>query len=360
MLWFIFTTPVCNLNCRYCGGTIPEEVMPHEIRYSFDELKRFIEKDPEADIAFYGGEPLLKMDFIEKVMNSIRARNFFLQTNGIFLNHLKPELLSRFHTILISLDGPEDITDYYRGKGVYRAAVRNAELIRKRGFEGDIIARMAVSQESDIYRDVMHLLSLWPFDHVHWQLNVVWDPEDSWKDFKAWLRDSYYPGLKRLADFWIESIEKYGKIPGIVPFQGIMKRLFGLEKPGLPCGAGRDAFAIATDGEILACPIGGEFEWNHLGNIARSEPEDVRNSVFPDEPCPSCPYYGVCGGRCLFANKERLWGEEGFNLICETVKYTIDLMKEIKPRVEGALSDGIISEDDLRYPEVNNTTEIIP
>ena len=334
--------------------------MPHEIRYSFDELKRFIEKDPEADIAFYGGEPLLKMDFIEKVMNSIRARNFFLQTNGIFLNHLKPELLSRFHTILISLDGPEDITDYYRGKGVYRAAVRNAELIRKRGFEGDIIARMAVSQESDIYRDVMHLLSLWPFDHVHWQLNVVWDPEDSWKDFKAWLRDSYYPGLKRLADFWIESIEKYGKIPGIVPFQGIMKRLFGLEKPGLPCGAGRDAFAIATDGEILACPIGGEFEWNHLGNIARSEPEDVRNSVFPDEPCPSCPYYGVCGGRCLFANKERLWGEEGFNLICETVKYTIDLMKEIKPRVEGALSDGIISEDDLRYPEVNNTTEIIP
>lgn len=359
MLYFIFTTPVCNLNCRYCGGTIPEEVMPHEITYDFEDLKRFIEKDRMADIAFYGGEPLLRMDFMERVMNEIKARHYFLQTNGIFLNMIKPEMLKRFHTILISIDGPEEITDYYRGGGVYRAAVKNAKLIRKRGFEGDLIARMTVSQESGIYRDVMHLLSL-QFDHVHWQLNVVWDPEGSWKDFRGWLRDSYYPGLKKLSNYWIESIEKTGKIPGIVPFQGVMKRLMGLEKPGLPCGAGRDAFAIDTMGRILACPIAGEFEWNILGNIRDNKPEDVRNSIFPDEPCQSCPYYSVCGGRCLFANKERLWGEDGFNLICETVKYLIDLMVEIKPRVEKAIENGTVREEMLMYPEVNNTTEIIP
>ncbi len=358
MLWFIFTTPVCNLNCRYCGGSIPEEVMPHEISYDFDTLRSFISKDSGADIAFYGGEPLLKMDYMERIMNEIPARNFFLQTNGIFLHLLKPEMLKRMHTILISLDGPEEITDYYRGKGVYRAALKNAELVRKRGFDGDLIARMAVSQESDIYRDVTHLLSLWPFDHVHWQLNVVWDPDDSWKDFRQWLNDSYYPGLERLADFWIESIEERGIVPGIVPFQGIAKRLLGLEKPGLPCGSGRDAFAIATDGEVLACPIGGEFEWNHVGNL-RNGPEHIKK-VFPDEPCPSCPYYDVCGGRCLFANKERLWGDDGFKLICETVRYTIDLMKDRLPRIENAISEGLIDRDAFLYPEVNNTTEIIP
>ncbi len=358
MLWFIFTTPVCNLNCRYCGGTIPDEVMPHEITYTLDELKEFMEGDPDADIAFYGGEPLLKMDFMKKVMDEVPARNFFLQTNGIFLNLLDERTLKMMHTILISLDGGESITDYYRGKGIYKSALKNAELIRKRGFEGDMIARMAVSQESDIYRDVMHLLSLRPFDHVHWQLNVVWDPDDSWKDFHTWLKDSYYPGLEKLADFWIDSMEKRGVVPGIVPFQGIVKRLLGLEKPGLPCGAGRDAFAIATDGEILACPIAGEFEWNHVGNIKKGV-ENVKK-VFQDEPCPSCEYYDVCGGRCLFANKERLWGEDGFNTICETVRYTIDLMKERLPRVIAALEDGRISESALTYPEVNNTTEIIP
>ncbi len=360
MLWFVFTTPVCNLNCRYCGGSIPEEVMPHEIRYSLEDLKAFIESDPEADIAFYGGEPLLRTDFLEAIIENIPARHYFLQTNGVFLHLIKSEILRKMDVILISLDGPEELTDFYRGKGVYRSALKNAELIRSRGFTGDLIARMAVSQESDIYRDVRHLLDIPYFDHVHWQLNVVWNPEGSWKDFRAWLRYSYYPGLQKLAKEWIASIDSTGEIPGIVPFQGIIKRLFGPEKEGVPCGAGMDAFAIATDGEILACPIGGEFEWNRLGNIWKNHPGELRNSLFPHEPCPSCEYYSVCGGRCLFANRERIWVEEGFKLICETTKYLIDLMRKIKPRIDKLVEEDIISMKDLRYPEVNNTTEIIP
>jgi len=59
MLYIIFLTGVCNLHCRYCGGTIPEEVMPHEIQYEIRDLRRFIEKDPDVTVAFYGGEPLL-------------------------------------------------------------------------------------------------------------------------------------------------------------------------------------------------------------------------------------------------------------------------------------------------------------
>ncbi len=219
---------------------------------------------------------------------------------------------------------------------------------------------MAVSQESDIYRDVKHLLSIPYFDHVHWQLNVVWDPEGSWKDFRAWLEDSYYPGLRKLANEWIYEIERSMRIQGIVPFQGVMKRLFGLKRQGLPCGAGESAFTISTDGSVLACPIGGEFSWNRLGNILDNEPQEFRSRLIPSEPCPSCEYYPMCGGRCLFANKERLWGDDGFELICETVRYLIELMKEIKPRIERLVEEGTISERDLLYPRVNNTTEIIP
>ncbi len=136
MLWFVFTTPVCNLNCRYCGGTIPEEVMPHEIRYTVEELRDFLKKDPERDIAFYGGEPLLKTEFIEKVMEEIPARHYFLQTNGILLHLLRPSILKRMDTILISLDGDERLTDLHRGRGVYRSALKNAELIRKKASRG--------------------------------------------------------------------------------------------------------------------------------------------------------------------------------------------------------------------------------
>ena len=356
MLYIIFLTGVCNLTCRYCGGTIPEEVIPHEIRYDIDDLKRFIEKDEDATIAFYGGEPLLRIDTMKEIMDSIPAKRFVVQTNGFFLDKIPREYLDKLDAILVSIDGVREVTNFYRGNGVYEMVVDKVKKIRGY-YSGDLIARMAVSEESDIYRDVMHLLSL-PFDHVHWQLNVVWAPDDSWKDFDGWLRHNYTPGITKLANFWINSI-KNGKIPGIVPFQGVIKRML-FNEGGLPCGAGRDSFSITTDGRILACPIGGEFKWNELGDIWNNEPEDIRNSVDVDEPCKSCDIYPICGGRCLFANKERLWGEEGFNKICSTVRHLVSEMNRVREEIEKLIEDGIYAREDFYYPPFNNTTEIIP
>ncbi len=355
MLYIVFLTGVCNLRCKYCGGTIPEEVMPHEIQYNLDDLKNFVEKDKDATIAFYGGEPLLRIFLMLEIMKKIKARRFVLQTNGFFLNKIPEEYLNRIDSILVSIDGIREVTDYYRGNGVYDIVTDNVKKIRKK-YKGDLIARMTVTERSDIYRDVMHLLSL-PFDHVHWQLNVVWAPDDCWEDFDSWVRN-YNRGITKLADFWIENLKK-GKIPGIVPFQGVIKRMFYPEK-GVPCGAGRDAFAIATDGRILACPIGGEFKWNELGDIWSKKPEEIRNSVDVDEPCKSCDIYPICGGRCLFANKERLWGEEGFNKICNTVRHLVNEMYRAKDVIEKLIERGIYRKEDFYYPPFNNTTEIIP
>ncbi len=356
MLYIVFLTGVCNLNCRYCGGSIPEEVMPHEIKYEIQDLKNFVERDEEAIIAFYGGEPLLRIEKMKEIMDNVKAKRFVVQTNGFFLHKIPEEYLNRIDAILVSIDGIPEVTNYYRGNGVYEIVVDRVRKIRKK-YKGDLIARMAVSEESDIYRDVMHLLSL-PFDHVHWQLNVVWAPDDSWHDFDSWVRNSYNPGITKLAKWWIEEIRN-GRIPGIVPFQGVIKRMFWPEN-GVPCGAGRDAFAIATDGRILACPIGGEFEWNELGNIWNKKPEDVRNSVEIDEPCRSCDLYPICGGRCLFANKERLWGMEGFEKICGTVRHLVNEMEEAKDEIEKLIQEGRYRKEDFYYPPFNNTTEIIP
>lgn len=330
--------------------------MPYEIQYEMEDLRRFIEKDPDAIVAFYGGEPLLRIKLMLRMMDSLPAKRFVVQTNGLFLDNIPLSYLNRLDAILVSIDGREKITDYYRGHGVYRMVVNNVRKIRPY-YKGDLIARMTVSEESDIYEEVKHLLSL-PFDHVHWQLNVVWSPEDSWHDFDSWVHHSYNPGITRLSELWMNNLKR-GKILGIVPFLGIIKRmLFGGE--GLPCGAGRDAFSITTDGRILACPIGGEFEWNELGDIWSSEPKELRNSVDVEEPCKSCDIYHICGGRCLFANKERLWGENGFRKICGTVRHIVNEMRRAKSLVEELINRGIFNREDFFYPSFNNTTEIIP
>jgi len=354
MLYFVFTTGQCNLSCKYCGGSFQPEVVPWEIQYSLEDLISFISKDKDAIIAFYGGEPLLNADFIMKVMDSVPAKKFVIQTNGLLVKRLKREYWLRMDAVLLSIDGPRDVTDYNRGKGVYNAVISAAKYLKEIGYRGDLIARMTITELSDIYRDVMHLLDIGLFNHVHWQLNVVWCPK--W-NFMRWACSSYLPGIRRLVKAWVDGLLQ-GEVLGIVPFLGIAKRyMYGGPIP--PCGAGEEAFAILPNGNIIACPIAVDVKWAYLGHITTHNPFELPGKVSISEDCRSCPYYSICGGRCLYANKERYWGEEGFKEVCFVTKSTIDMVLQGIKKVENAVGKEILLKI-FNYPEYNNTTEIIP
>ncbi len=348
MLYVIFLTGKCNLNCLYCGGSIPETVMPNEITYSLEDLAEFISRDDKPSIAFYGGEPLLRMDLMEEIMEKIEAEHFILQTNGLLLDRLKPELLRKFSTILVSIDGVKEVNDFYRGK-IYERVMKNVRRI-KETFRGELIARMVATERTDIYRDVIHLLETFPY--VHWQLNVVWTPEDFYRDFFGWMR-SYKIGIKRLIEYWVGQMKK-GELKGIVPFLGITSSLLGKKHPTPPCGSGENSFAITTDGRVVACPISVDLEWNRVGDIWRGikKKEILRKC--------DCDVFGICRGRCLFFNRERLWSEEKIDTVCEATKYTIYELKRNLLVVKSLVRDGKVNERRLFYPKFNNSTEIIP
>ncbi|MHA2211405.1 MAG: TIGR04084 family radical SAM/SPASM domain-containing protein [Candidatus Thorarchaeota archaeon] len=350
----------CNLNCRYCHGgehTGPDS----EVQYSMDELSSFLQRDDDIQLMLYGGEPTLRIPLITDLMEQFHQARFMLQTNGLLVNQIPEENVRRFQSILVSIDGTEETTDGYRSNGVYKKVIKNVKWLRDIGYEGDIVARMAVSEQSDIYRDVRHLLDLKdpPFDHVHWQLNVVWDAEGNWNDFDDWLNNSYNPGISRLVDEWID-LMKIGVVNGIVPFLPLMHSLLTDEDSELRCGSGLDTFAIHVDGTIGICPISPDWEFSIVGNIKESSPEDLRNVMRVDEPCPSCEIFGICGGRCLFANKQRLWGNEGFTKVCESVKHLVASLQKHVPMVKLLIGKGVISIGDFEYPEFNNGCEIIP
>ncbi|MFW9968524.1 MAG: SPASM domain-containing protein, partial [Candidatus Thorarchaeota archaeon] len=197
------------------------------------------------------------------------------------------------------------------------------------------------------------------FDHVHWQLNVVWDAEGNWVDFDGWLNNSYNPGISRLVDEWIEAM-KTGVVGGIVPFLSLMHSLVTSKDSELRCGSGIDTFAIHVDGSIGICPISPDWEFSIVGNIQESSPEDLRYVMRVDEPCPSCEIFGICGGRCLFANKQRLWGEEGFTKVCSSVKHLVASLQKHVPTVKQLMDERTIAVEDFEYPEFNNGCEIIP
>lgn len=313
--------------------------MPRKIQYGVEEL-RIAEN---CNLAFYGGEPLLEIEKMKEIMDAVKAKRFILQTNGLMLKELEESYLKRFSTILVSFDGRREVHDFYRGN--YDKVLENVSHVKGK-FDGELIARMVASQETEIYEDVMHVLSLNTFTHVHWQIDAVWSRDGTWRDFEKWA-EKYNAGVRRLVRFWVSQLEM-GILHRVVPFMGVASAIF---KPysNPPCSSGFNSFAITTDGRIIACPICPDLEWNELGSLK----EGLKRRVELLDPCPKCSYFAFCGGRCLFFNRERLWGDRGFKTVCRTVKNLVDSLMAYKD---------ILSKHrkEIDYPKFLNTTEIIP
>ena len=197
------------------------------------------------------------------------------------------------------------------------------------------------------------------FKHIHWQLNAIWAAEDNWTDFNSWVNHSYNPGITHLVEEWTDKMSE-GIVEGIVPFLPAMYTILTQGSSKLRCGSGLDTFAIHVDGSIGVCPISPDWEFSIVGNIADTNPDQLRNIMQVEEPCPSCDIFDICGGRCLFANKQRLWGEEGFTRVCDTVRHLIKSLQKQSNKVENLINRGIIKLREFNYPEFNNGCEIIP
>ena len=360
MQYFVVLTKECNLFCTYCGGG--SDTPPKEIEYSIADLKSFLSRDNDPVVEFYGGEPLLRIGAMKSIMDAVRAR-FVIQTNGVFLDRIEPQLLGRLHTILVSVDGTRETTDRERGSGVYDRVTRNLELVRQRGFRGDLVARMTVVQGSNIYESVRHLLGTGLFDHVHWQLSfsMFWEAGDNTEPgLTEWIAE-YNLGVSWLVNWWVNEMERTKRVSGIVPFIGVMNSMLTGRESRLRCGSGIDFFTVMPDGRVSACPVSVDFDFSLVGSIFEKTPDSLRDIATVGEPCLSCDIFRICGGRCLFVNRsQELLRKDGYPLICRTVRHLVTELQGALPRVTTLIDDGTVRRSDFEYPEFNNGCEIIP
>jgi uncharacterized protein len=374
MFFHIILTGECNSECRYCYGEAMEDTdeslpgfdidysLPRKIGYSVDTLADFCSKDDNCTLTFYGGEPLLCIDQIKAIMDRVKVKHFMIQTNGLLLDKLGLDYVNRFHTILVSIDGNEGLTDYYRGRGTFKKLTANLNHIVANGFDGELIARMTVMEQTDIYRQVTWLLdnSDFSFKSVHWQLNAgFWKNDFERRDFRRWVEKDYNPGIKRLVQFWVERTEKDGVVLKLYPFVGIVNSILnGEENCSLRCGGGWINYAIQTDGNIVVCPTMWGIRNYYLGHIGSSDPLKLPK-VFVKQPCTDCKVFGLCGGRCLYANITKRWGSEAYGLVCGSVENLIQALGDVTPRIRTLIKKGNLSLEGFRFMKYNGC-EIIP
>ncbi|MEM2130637.1 MAG: TIGR04084 family radical SAM/SPASM domain-containing protein [Candidatus Bathyarchaeia archaeon] len=374
MFFHIILTSECNLQCRYCFGEAQDDFdeefaglevdysLPKKANYSWRQLAQFCSGDPECVLTFYGGEPLLCIGEIKQIMDTVRAKHFMIQTNGLLLDKLEPEYLNRFHTILVSIDGDEALTDYYRGRGTYRQVIRNLRLITRNGFKGELIARMTVMEQTNIYQQVTWLLnnSDFSFSSVHWQLNAgFWQNDYQKRNFKDWSENNYIPSIRRLAHFWVNHMASTGVVLKLYPFLGIIHSLLHHESSLLRCGSGWINYTIQTDGTIVPCPTMWGIKKYYLGHINTAHPLKLKQVLISSEPCIKCDVEKICGGRCLYAIVTKRWNSKAYAEVCNTVKALINAIKSELPEIYQLIRRGKIDLKSFEFMKYNGC-EIIP
>jgi uncharacterized protein len=148
-------TDACNLRCKYCGyGEFYEDYDKRENKNLsiedaialLDYLIRFWQSEQNVSsnrnvyISFYGGEPLLNMEFIKDVVTYIEQKKlttrhiiFSMTTNAILLECYMGYLVEKDFNLLISLDGDAENTAYrvdVSGNPSFEKIVKNVNALR--------------------------------------------------------------------------------------------------------------------------------------------------------------------------------------------------------------------------------------
>jgi uncharacterized protein len=134
----LFSDHACNLRCSYCytGEKFKRRMSSETMRQS---LSLALQTNPgHLDVSFFGGEPLLRPDFLREAIEEAERRvarlspkptlRFIINTNATLVDDEIVALLSgRRVTVFASLDGPRDLHDACRvdaaGKGSFDAVI---------------------------------------------------------------------------------------------------------------------------------------------------------------------------------------------------------------------------------------------
>ena len=371
----LILTDNCNLCCSYCrakafesdeaktGDAEPVEIDPHlpgELAVDLPILYEFLRRDPSPSLTFYGGEPLLRLDLINSIVREAPVHRFMIQTNGLLLDRLSPDIVNRFCTILVSIDGTEALTDANRGIGTYRKVVENVKKIQSNGFKNEIIARMTVTEDTDIVSAVRWLSENHDqsFTSIHWQLDANFSGDYHGRRFADWVQSSYNPGIRTLVTEWVDYMEQHGEVLRWYPFLDPVDDLLQRKKSRLRCGSGYMNYSIMTDGHIAPCPVMAGMSRYYVGHIADAHPLQLKTIDVGGE-CGECSIRDFCGGRCLYSNITRPWEIGGRRLVCKTIGNLHDALIGAIPRIQGLMEEGVISLSDFDHEKYNGC-EIIP
>lgn len=320
----LLTTLRCNLKCSYCSLGVGEVLgSQRKVTYSLDALDAFIATHLAAHdiyVTFYGGEPTLNPDLMLALMQRHPEFRFQLQTNGTLLTGLPDRVLAKLSNVLVSIDGGEQVTDGYRGRGIYQRVLKNIGAVRTR-IGGTLTARVTWSDEDTSFEELDQLTQY--FDYVYFQF-VAQD-------------GAYAPqAVAKKRAVMAQLVQRFFAAETLYPFIPLMGTVRNKLLParaqqayaGLTqCRASTHILNVMPDGKIYPCPdlmyLPEMLQGDVVGNWLKRSPLQPH----PHMPCEGCAAFAYCRRNCMknlhlaYVKGDAAYRENVVEPICELVRF---------------------------------------
>lgn len=299
----IAPTTSCNFRCPYCYEkgikyhTMTDEVINDTIEFINSKESRMI------NICWYGGEPLLNIDIIEKITKGINKGNVNIKhsmvTNGYLLRGSTLQKVKDLgiNDIQITVDGTQEIHDsrrfLYNGGKTFDTIIEN---ITNACEYMKISLRVNVDMTNVNYVDDLmeYLKEKNIFDKIHIYLAPVDNINETQKDSRnLYINNKVDFFSEKQKDFLEKNLDEISRVS------------FFEERSPYLCGAvSMHSFLIDPLGDIYNC-------WNDIGRKSYAV-GNVREGVesinelykwlsydpFSDQECLNCNIFPICLNGC--------------------------------------------------------------
>ena len=294
----IIPTTVCNAKCfycyeeEYCKLTVNDAILDKIINY----LSQHLGDNAECVLDWYGGEPLLCVNQIDKIVSTLRARGKLLNrwsssitTNGTLLSkEIIAHLIQEWHLSVahITIDGTEKEHNYRKnvnlnGESAFQKTFSGIYELLSAGVYVNLRIHLDHLNKAS-FPDILQKLSvLFQFEKLHLFPTFLFPPEHSMPE--SYIKDSekeelFYDVFKSLLT------SKY---------KADLKDMF--PQPRYKgCFATRpNTLVIAPNGDVHACVQ--DFNTLSMTNTCK-----YSNFRYALEACKECAYLPICLGGCLY------------------------------------------------------------
>lgn len=193
-------TKSCNLRCWFCGqwgekGFFADsrgQAMGLEewlkVVQELTEYKRGTGIAPS--VILWGGEPLLA-PYFDEIARTLHEKGFplGLVTNGTLIHLHEDTCRNCFHTIYLSVDGPEEVHDAIRGKGVYARVKENRRLLSGSGVRLIVMSVLTRREEELLVEHVKATAEFEPDELLLQEMIGLSGPEVL--QYKRWMGHSF-------------------------------------------------------------------------------------------------------------------------------------------------------------------------